>query len=132
MQLTISLAYFHIVSLTSSIIWVGWLERASKYTDHVLTESNFSHVDTNLLEEQANSRQEVSKSLVVNETILDGLSDSSPLHGGLTRELSVPVKEGQLNVLDFMESIMLLAALGVNDCTSISVFVAPQLEKYFE
>lgn len=75
---------------------------------HVLSESESVGVDTNLDQEQVDSSKEVTQSLVINETRVDGLTDSHLLDVGLTGGLDVLGQESQLDVSHLVESSVVL------------------------
>lgn len=75
---------------------------------HVLSESESLGVDTNLDQEQVDSSNEVTESLVVDQSGLNGLADGKGLDVGLTGRLDVLGEESELDVLDLVESVVVL------------------------
>ena len=82
---------------------------------HVLTETQLGHVDTNLLQELVNTGEEVTQSLVIHETFLNSLTNLDSSGFGLTRQLGITVEKDELNILNLVESVVLLAALRVDE-----------------
>ncbi len=89
-------------------------------TNHMLAESELAHVDANPFQKQADASQEVSKSLIVDDTFLDSRPDGHPLDGRLARELDMTVEEVKFSILNLAETVMLLSALGINNLNFIS------------
>ena len=82
---------------------------------HVLTETQLGHVDTNLLQELVNTGEEVTQSLVIHETFLNSLANLDSSGFSLTRQLGITVEKDELNILNLVESVVLLAALRVDE-----------------
>ncbi|GKT46694.1 uncharacterized protein ColSpa_06875 [Colletotrichum spaethianum] len=81
---------------------------------HVLAEADLGHVDTNLLQEEVDAGDEVAKRLVVDDLIAHGVANRHLLDVRLAGELGVAVQQGELDGLDLVEAVVLLAALGVD------------------
>ena len=92
----------------------------SHLVGHVLTETELCEVNTNLGQEELDTGEEVTQSLVVDEASLNSLSDGHRGGLGATRQLDVAVKQGHLNVLDLGEAGVLLATLGVDVVLNLS------------
>lgn len=92
----------------------------SHLVGHVLTETELGEVNTNLDQEELDTGEEVTQSLVVDEASLNGLADGHIGGLGATRQLDVAVKQGHLNVLDLVEAGVLLATLRVDVVLNLS------------
>lgn len=91
----------------------------SHLVSHVLTEAHLRQVDTDLLQEEVDSGQEVSQSLVVNKTLLNGLANRNLSGLSSARQLGIAVEENKLDILNLMESAVLLATLGVDEVLNL-------------
>ena len=83
-------------------------------TCHVLTETELAKVDTNLLQEELDTGQEVAESLVINNIILDSLADGHRPDLGGAGQLGIAIEKVHLNVLDLREAAVCFATLGVD------------------
>lgn len=81
----------------------------------MLPESDLSHVDSNLLQEKTDTRKEITERLIINDLVLDCLADRHLLDRRLASKLGMPVQEFELNVFNFMETFMPLAAIGIDN-----------------
>ena len=59
----------------------------------MLPESHLAGINSNLLKKQVDTGEEVTQSLIINNAVADGLANSQLLHGSLSRQLSMAVKE---------------------------------------
>ncbi|KAI6772111.1 hypothetical protein HG530_003069 [Fusarium avenaceum] len=87
---------------------------------HVLAESQLAHIYTNLLQEQVDSCNEVTQSLVINKTFLHSLANLDSPGSGLAGQLGITVKKNKLNILNLVESGVLLATLRVDEVLDLS------------
>jgi len=81
---------------------------------HVLAEADLGLINAEPLEEQVNAGKEVAQGLVVNEARLDSFANLDLADNRLSRELSLTVEKGKLNVFDLGEAAVLLVALRVH------------------
>jgi hypothetical protein len=92
----------------------------SHLVGHVLTEAQLGHVNTNFLQELVDASKEVAQGLVIDKTILDSLANLDSLGLSLARKLSITVEKDELDVLDLVESGVLLATLGIDKVLDLS------------
>lgn len=101
-----------VAGLQLSIPAVGGV--VSHLVSHVLAETELGGVNAQLHEEGVDASQEVTKSLVVNQSSLNGLANGHGGQLGAARKLDIAVKQRHFNILDLLEASVLLATLRVD------------------
>jgi hypothetical protein len=75
---------------------------------HVLTESKLVRVDTNFDQEEVNTANEVTKGLVINNTLRNSIANGHDGNLGAALKLHFGGQKVQLDILDIVESRMVL------------------------
>lgn len=75
---------------------------------HVLTESKLVRVDTNFDQEEVNTANEVTKGLVINNTLCNSIANGHDSNLGAALKLYFGGQKVQLDILDIVESRMVL------------------------
>jgi hypothetical protein len=86
---------------------------------HVLSEPDFLRVHADFEKELLNTSKEVTEGFIVNETGGYSMTNLGGLNVGLTRQLDVSVEEFEFYILDFIETWVLLAALGIDEVLNL-------------
>jgi hypothetical protein len=86
----------------------------------VLPEANFVWVKAKFDQEELYTSHKVAYCLVVDGTVLNCFAEGGRRSISLTRELNVPVEEINLNVDNFMKTVVLLPAFRINVTLKVS------------
>lgn len=90
------------------------IKKLTHFILHVLPEANFVWVKAKFDQEELYTSHKVAYCLVVDGTVLNCFAEGGRRSISLTRELNVPVEEINLNVDNFMKTVVLLPAFRIN------------------
>jgi hypothetical protein len=96
------------------------IKKLTHFILHVLPEPNFVWVKAKFDQEELYTSHKVAYCLVVDGTVLNCFAEGGRRSISLTRELNVPVEEINLNVDNFMKTVVLLPAFRINVTLKVS------------